>query len=584
MKRFLTLAVLVTVACAAIMSSCKKDDPMPEISIATQPTAPEALTEGRIAGSLTVAATVTEGAALTYQWYSAESATNANGTAIDGATEASFALPASLTAGTYYYFCEVGAERAKAVRTVVVTVEVGPAPRHVTFTEGETVQRVWADSTSAGSVSFTTLGAWSSTVTETDIESDDATRAATTRADATWLSIDPSGADEAGDYTIGIALEPNYTGADRRAVIAIVPTDAPDSFEEITITQSGTTEDGQVPVAPTYSIAASGSASFGSRDENYSLPTAQTVTITNTGSGTVTLTQPTAVNFTIGALSTTELAAEEKATFTIQPKAGLAKGTYNETITIDATDGASASVGASFSVTEPYTPPYTPPTPTAPVFTTNPLSQTVEEGETPTFSVAATGATSYEWEIMEGGMWYKLSNNEIYTGVKTATLTVISDSNLDGLKIRCVATNAVGSTISDVATLTVTAPTDNTKPTVVSVSPDGWGAPLIGNVAITFSEAMDADNDDHRVYLTYEGGATVDLTGSWSAGNTVFTAQYTVHEGETLHTVNISGFKDANGNVMEEDNTHTFLTMSAPEEPAGNSGSNFTGGGGYVQP
>jgi hypothetical protein len=130
MKKLFTFAVLATVACTAILSSCKTEDPVPVVSITTQPTAPTALTEGSITGSLTVAATVTEDVTLTYQWYSNTSASNTGGTEISGATDKTSALPTDLAAGTYYYFCEVGAEGAKVVRTsaVTVTVDAKPAP------------------------------------------------------------------------------------------------------------------------------------------------------------------------------------------------------------------------------------------------------------------------------------------------------------------------------------------------------------------------------------------------------------------------------------------------------------------------
>jgi hypothetical protein len=107
-----------------------------------------------------------------------------------------------------------------------------------------------------------------------------------------------------------------------------------------------------VTATPTYSISASSLTSFGSLQTPYTQPAAQTVTITNTGSGSVTLTQPTAANYDIGALSKTALATNgETATFTVRPKAGLPVGTYNETITVTGTNSANATVSASFSVT-----------------------------------------------------------------------------------------------------------------------------------------------------------------------------------------------------------------------------------------
>gem|GEM_PF-3417047 len=90
---------------------------------------------------------------------------------------------------------------------------------------------------------------------------------------------------------------------------------------------------------------------FGFVQTPYTQPAAYTLTLTNTGPGSITLTQPTAVNYDIGTLSTTTLAANgDTATFTVRPKASLAIGSYYETISISGSNGAFASVLASFTV------------------------------------------------------------------------------------------------------------------------------------------------------------------------------------------------------------------------------------------
>ena len=105
--------------------------------------------------------------------------------------------------------------------------------------------------------------------------------------------------------------------------------------------------------AATYSIGASPQTlPFGALDFGYEQPAAQTVTITNNGTGTVTLTQPNVANYTLGALSKTTLAAGETATFTVRPNANLAVGTYSPTININGSGGATATVNASFEVKE----------------------------------------------------------------------------------------------------------------------------------------------------------------------------------------------------------------------------------------
>lgn len=95
------------------------------------------------------------------------------------------------------------------------------------------------------------------------------------------------------------------------------------------------------PSTPTYTISANpAKLDFGAIQTGNSVPTEQTVTVTNAGNQPITLTQPAAANYTVGALSATSLAAGDSATFTAQPKDGLTAGTYNETITIQGENGS----------------------------------------------------------------------------------------------------------------------------------------------------------------------------------------------------------------------------------------------------
>lgn len=102
----------------------------------------------------------------------------------------------------------------------------------------------------------------------------------------------------------------------------------------------------------TYGISADTTAlDFGSVYTGYIQPAAQTVTITNTGNQSLTLNQPASTSsFVVGTLSTTSLPVNGTATFTVQPKAGLAVGTYSENITVSGTDGATVTIPASFTV------------------------------------------------------------------------------------------------------------------------------------------------------------------------------------------------------------------------------------------
>lgn len=126
---------------------------------------------------------------------------------------------------------------------------------------------------------------------------------------------------------------------------------------EATITV--TTEDGdhtascKVTVLQSiYKISADTTAlDFGSVYVGGTQPAAQTVTITNTGNQSLTLTQPASTSgFEVGTLSKTALAVGETATFTVQPKTGLSVGTYSEDITVSSSQSATVTISATFIV------------------------------------------------------------------------------------------------------------------------------------------------------------------------------------------------------------------------------------------
>ncbi len=105
-----------------------------------------------------------------------------------------------------------------------------------------------------------------------------------------------------------------------------------------------------IGVAPVYSITAEPlKLDFGTLTEGYT-PASQTVTIINNGNQPLTLNQPVSTgHFEVSNLSTFTLPANGTATFTVQPKAGLAAGTYSEDITVSGTN-ATATIPASLTV------------------------------------------------------------------------------------------------------------------------------------------------------------------------------------------------------------------------------------------
>ena len=149
---------------------------------------------------------------------------------------------------------------------------------------------------------------------------------------------------------------------------------------------------------PSYSITADPTAlNFGSAYTGYAQPAAKTVTLTNTGNQPVTLNQPSSTdNFVVGNLTDTELVAGETATFKVQPKAGLAAGTYSDTITVsDTNNNVTSSITASFTVKS--RPSYNPPTVSEK--TTDAIAD-AQPGETVTVDLSS-GSTKLDKEVFE---------------------------------------------------------------------------------------------------------------------------------------------------------------------------------------
>lgn len=161
------------------------------------------------------------------------------------------------------------------------------------------------------------------------------------------------------------ATNKNVTWSTSDATVATVQDGTVTAVAAGTATITVTTEDGshtatcKVTVKdPVYSMATDTAVlSFDSKTEGYAdAPAAKTVTITNTGNQPLTLARPASTaNFEVGSLSATELPVNGTATFTVQPKTGLAAGNYEETITVTATGGqynVATNVTVKFAVAQ----------------------------------------------------------------------------------------------------------------------------------------------------------------------------------------------------------------------------------------
>lgn len=154
-----------------------------------------------------------------------------------------------------------------------------------------------------------------------------------------------------GDLPDGLSLSED-------GVLSGTPT-AETAEKDFTFTVTATNDAGSddkkftltIGVAPVYSITAEPlKLDFGTLTEGYT-PASQTVTITNNGNQPLTLTQPASTeHFEVGSFADTNLPVGGKATFTVQPQAGLAAGTYSENIDVTASNNVTLSIPASLTV------------------------------------------------------------------------------------------------------------------------------------------------------------------------------------------------------------------------------------------
>jgi hypothetical protein len=97
--------------------------------------------------------------------------------------------------------------------------------------------------------------------------------------------------------------------------------------------------------------------------------------------------------------------------------------------------------------------------PYPPVITTQPSNKSTIIGGSTTFSAVANGGATYQWQVLTVGSssYANITNSLVYGGVTTGTLSITkATAGMSGDKFRAVATNTGGSTLTSVATLTVT--------------------------------------------------------------------------------------------------------------------------------
>ncbi len=200
-----------------------------------------------------------------------------------------------------------------------------------------------------------------------------------------------------------------------------------------------------------------------------------TVTVNAVNSAPVVTTNPTNQTVNAGQTATFTAAASGTPAPTVQWQmstnggatfaniAGATSTTYTTPATTAADNGDEFRAVFTNSVGSATTTAATLTVDSAPVVTTNPVSETVNAGQTATFTAAASGnpAPAVQWQVSTNG-------GSTFTNIAAATsptLSFTTTAGQNGNEYRAVFTNSVGSATTTAATLTVdTAPVVTTNP------------------------------------------------------------------------------------------------------------------------
>jgi len=168
-------------------------------------------------------------------------------------------------------------------------------------------------------------------------------------------------------------------------------------------------------------------------------------------------------------------------------------GSSSGTITV--TPSNACGQGASQTLPVTITPP----------INTQPSGVLVFSGASTSFSVSASGATGYQWQVStdKGGSWIDISDGGVYSEAATATLNISNVNGLNGNLYRCsVSTASCGIVLSNSASLTIDVDSDS----------DG----------VSDSKDLDDDNDgiSDIVELTACNNATL------TTGTTLFSENF----------------------------------------------------------
>jgi len=170
--------------------------------------------------------------------------------------------------------------------------------------------------------------------------------------------------------------------------------------------------------------------------------------------------------------------------------------------------------------------------PSLPVINDQPKNASVSEGQTATFSISASGADSYQWQVGNGVNWRELRNENGITGALDATLSISGVTlNMNNTQFRCIVSNKSGDVTSNAATLSVT---QGTSP--ILASPESITTTVDGEAVFS----VKVDNSQGNV--TFQWEVSINKGLSWNQiMNSGIRPRALSYSGETTEVLKISG-------------------------------------------
>jgi hypothetical protein len=239
----------------------------------------------------------------------------------------------------------------------------------------------------------------------------------------------------------------------------------------------------------------------------------------------------------------------------------------------------------------------------APSISAQPPNRAICTGSNTTFTVTATDATGYQWQVNSGSGWGNLGNGGIYTGATTATLTLTGAiTTVDGYQYRCVASGSCSPTVtSNAGTLTINPPPAITANPQDATICSGQNA----NFSITATNATSyqwQENDGSGWSSLSDGGiysgvttttltltaATTAVTGYLYRCSAIGCSPVAVSGAGTLTVTSLPAItvQPTNQDVCSGQNTNFTITATDAtgyqwQKNSGSGWSNVSNGGGY---